>query len=195
MNGIALTSARGRPSGKQPGVKSADRQRHQRPRRERNADRIAGERAQAPAESRSRAQQRVEKPQFEHHDRKKREQYERRGLPHVRRPAGRRIGRHPTRERRVDALRLEALDEIFGFLRAAPRVPASSATRSRSAYRIETQHRRPTAFVLVRRLHERTDVAGKALLRFLNAVGERAIRSSLPALMRVMITSVALCCA
>ena len=51
--------------------------------------------------------------QLQHHDGKQRQQHQRRRLPHVRRFAGNGIGGNPARERRVDALRLESVDEIF----------------------------------------------------------------------------------
>ena len=98
---------------KQPRPEKANRQRHQWPRCQQDADGVAGEGRER---RRQPAQMGIEKLEFEHHDRKQREQDEARRFPHARRFAGGRIGGNPAWKRRVDALRVEALDQGRRFL-------------------------------------------------------------------------------
>ena len=98
-----------------------------------------------------------------------------RRLPHVRRPTGRGVGGCPAGKRRVDSLRVKALDQVFALFEQC-----GTLRRIEPALemfdRVEAQDRRPARLLLVRRLHERAEIARKRLLDLLDAVGEGAIR-------------------
>ncbi len=66
--------------GKKPGPERADRQRHQRPGREQNADRVSDKRCDR---RRQPAQVRIQEFELEHHDGEERQQHQRRRLPQV----------------------------------------------------------------------------------------------------------------
>src|SRR4029078_10474460 len=119
-------------------------------------------------------QLRVEELQLEHDDGEQREQDESRRLPLIGRLARGLIVGDPAGKRCIDTLRVEVGDQLLALLHhRRPFLGCDPAIEI--GRRVEAEHRGPAQFVMLRGLHERSDIAWDRRLKLLDTIGPGAI--------------------